>query len=253
LIAFAIYLFCALYSKSRYNLLGFITPFIIYFLFNKNKKKVAVGVSAGIVLVFAVFVFQQIRWLGDISLLPKVGIGEIFKRSIDYMRKGGGELGLIKAYYYFVEHNNNFPKFGMGLGYMRLALLFVPAAIAKFKPRDFAIDMYKEWMHVDNPRGTMHPTLFGDVFANFGFMCFLLGIVYGILVSFVDEFIKATKDPTMRCMKASMVCTLFILIGRGATYNAIFNYIIGSLVLDIIYVVYKIWRRASEDTLYQCS
>ena len=54
-------------------------------------------------------------------------------------------------------------------------------------------------------------------------------------------------------MKASMVCTLFILIGRGATYNAIFNYIIGSLVLDIIYVVYKIWRRASEDTLYQCS
>ena len=84
---------------------------------------------------------------------------------------------------------------------MRLALLFVPAAIAKFKPRDFAIDMYKEWMHVDNPRGTMHPTLFGDVFANFGFMCFLLGIVYGILVSFVDEFIKATKDPTMRCMK----------------------------------------------------
>ena len=253
LIAFIIYLFCALYSKSRYNLLGFITPFIIYFLFNKNNKKVAVGVSAGIVLVFAVFVFQQIRWLGDISLLPKVGIGEIFKRSIDYMRKGGGELGLIKAYYYFVEHNNNFPKFGMGLGYMRLALLFVPAAIAKFKPRDFAIDMYKEWMHVDNPRGTMHPTLFGDVFANFGFMCFLLGIVYGILVSFVDEFIKATKDPTMRCMKASMVCTLFILIGRGATYNAIFNYIIGSLVLDIIYVVYKIWRKASEDTLYQCS
>ena len=49
------------------------------------------------------------------------------------------------------------------------------------------------------------------------------------------------------------IASLFILIGRGATYNAIFNYIIGSLVLDIIYVVYKIWRRASEDTLYQCS
>ena len=80
-----------------------------------------------------------------------------------------------------------------------------------------------------------------------------MGIVYGILVSFIDEIIKATKDPTMRCMKVSMVCTLFILVGRGATYNAIFNYIIGALVLDIIYAVYKIWRRASENTVHQCS
>ena len=253
IIAFGIYVFCALYSKSRYNLLGFVTPFIIYFLFNKNNKKVAIGISAGVILVFSVFVFQQIRWLGDISLLPKVGIGEILKRSVDYMRRGEGELGLVKAYYYFVEHNNNFPKFGLALGYMRLAFLFVPTSIAKFKPRDFAIDMYKEWKHIDNPRGTMHPTLFGDTFANFGFMSFMMGIVYGILVSFIDEIIKVTKDPTMRCMKVSMVCTLFILIGKNATYNAIFNYIVGALALDIIYAVYKIWRRASEDTVYQRS
>ncbi len=36
-------------------------------------------------------------------------------------------------------------------------------------------------------------TLFGDVFANFGFMCSCWDLS-GILVSFVDEFIKATKD-----------------------------------------------------------
>ncbi len=45
-----------------------------------------------------------------------------------------------------------------------------------------------------------------------------------------------------------MVCSLF-LWKRHDIHNAIFNYIIGSLVLDIIYVVFiKIWRRASEDS-----
>ena len=66
------------------------------------------------------------------------------------------EIALLRAFYYFIENNNNFDKFGEGLGYIRLALIFIPSMIAPFKPRDFAIDMYKEWYQVDNPRGTMH-------------------------------------------------------------------------------------------------
>lgn len=252
IISLGIYIFCALYSKSRYNLIGFLIPFIIYFIFNKKKKKVIIGVTSGILLVFAVFIFQQIRWLGDIRLIAKVGLVEILQRSVEYMRQGQGELGLLKAFYYFVEHDNMFYKFGLGLGYVRLAAIFLPSSLATFKPRDFAIDMYKEWFHFDNPRGTMHPTLYGDVFANFGYAGILMGSFYGIFVSFIDCILMQVKDPTIRCMKVSMICTMYILIGRGAVYNAIFNFIIGAVAIDLIYFGYIEWRKLNESAISKC-
>lgn len=234
-ICLGIYIFCLLWSKSRYNLLGFITPFIIFFIFNKDKRKVVLGITSGVFLVLLVFVFQQIRWLQDVTLVSSVGAGEILRRSFEYMKEGGGEFGLIKAFYYFIEKNNNFVNFGEGLGYIRLLLLLIPSAILKSKPRDFAIDMYKEWTHVDNPRGTMHPTLYGDTFANFGFAGCFMGLLYGLFIIFIDENIKRTQDPMIRVMKISMGCTMFVLLGRGAMYNAIFNFIIGWFVLEAIY------------------
>lgn len=234
-ICLGIYIFCLLWSKSRYNLLGFITPFIIFFIFNKDKRKVVLGITSGVFLVLLVFVFQQIRWLQDVTLVSSVGAGEILRRSFEYMKEGGGEFGLLKAFYYFIEKNNNFVNFGEGLGYIRLLLLLIPSAILKSKPRDFAIDMYKEWTHVDNPRGTMHPTLYGDTFANFGFAGCFMGLLYGLFIIFIDENIKRTQDPMIRVMKISMGCTMFVLLGRGAMYNAIFNFIIGWLVLEAIY------------------
>lgn len=234
-ICLGIYIFCLLWSKSRYNLLGFITPFIIFFIFNKDKRKVVLGIASGVFLVLLVFVFQQIRWLQDVTLVSSVGAGEILRRSFEYMKEGGGEFGLLKAFYYFIEKNNNFVNFGEGLGYIRLLLLLIPSAILKSKPRDFAIDMYKEWTHVDNPRGTMHPTLYGDTFANFGFAGCFMGLLYGLFIIFIDENIKRTQDPMIRVMKISMGCTMFVLLGRGAMYNAIFNFIIGWFVLEATY------------------
>lgn len=245
LICVGIYIFCALWSKSRYNLLGIVTPFIIYFAFNKDRKKFITGVSLGILLVFSVFIFQQIRWLGDVRLIFVVGLDEIVRRSIEYMSHGQGELGLLRAFYYFIENNNNFDKFGEGLGYIRLALIFIPSMIAPFKPRDFAIDMYKEWYQVDNPRGTMHPTLFGDTYANFGMFGCLFGVFYALLVTFIDENIRRTPDPMMKIMKVSMACTLFVLLGRGAMYNAIFNFVLGWLVMEAVYLVYR-WREEHQ-------
>lgn len=234
-ICLGIYIFFLLWSKSRYNLLGFITPFIIFFIFNKDKRKVVLGITSGVFLVLLVFVFQQIRWLQDVTLVSSVGAGEILRRSFEYMKEGGGEFGLLKAFYYFIEKNNNFVNFGEGLGYIRLLLLIIPSAILKSKPRDFAIDMYKEWTHVDNPRGTMHPTLYGDTFANFGFAGCFMGLLYGLFIIFIDENIKRTQDPMIRVMKISMGCTMFVLLGRGAMYNAIFNFIIGWFVLETTY------------------
>lgn len=254
LLLFAIFVFYLVLSKSRYNILGFVTPFMIYFLFNKERKKVVGGVAAGVLLVFAVFVFQQIRWLGGFSNFLAVGFDEVLARSVEYMKAGNGELGLLKAFYFFIEKGNAFPDFGEGNGFVRLALMIFPSSLLVFKPRDFAIDMYREWFKVDNPTGTMHPTVFGDAYANAGFAGSCAGGFCAVLVSFVDECVNRTADPTLRMMKISMACTMLVLLGRGAMYNSIFNFIVGWLLLEMLYAVYRLFmrrrKRKHEDLIY---
>ena len=62
-----------------------------------------------------------------------------------------------------------------------------------------------------------------------------MGLLYGLFIIFIDENIKRTQDPMIRVMKISMGCTMFVLLGRGAMYNAIFNFIIGWFVLEATY------------------
>lgn len=218
-------------------------PFIIYFLFNKRRKKVYLGVCAGIALVFFVFLFQQIRWLGGVSQIKDVGIFTLMDRSIDYMKAGEGELGLIKAFYYFVGKNNELQGFGEGSGFIRVALIFIPSAIMSFKPRDFAIDMYREWFHVDNPTGTMHPTLFGDAYANLGFAGWITGSLYALLVCMTDEIVSKEDEAMISVMKISLICTMFVLLGRGAIYNSIFNFLMGWILVEITFFSYKAYAR----------
>ena len=250
IIVLVIFVLYFIMSKSRYNLLGFVTPFMIYYLFNKDRKKVILGIICGIVFVFLVFFLQQARWAGSISEAISTGPVELFGRSIRYMSEGNGELGLIKAYYYFIENNNNFPMFGEGNGYVRLALLIFPSSIMWFKPRDFAIDMYREWFHLDLSRGTMHPTLFGDVYANFGFKGVAMGGFYAILICFIDENVNKTPQLMIKVFKVSLACTMFVMIGRGAVYNSIFNFIFGWICVSIVYMLYLIMTKLFHHIRY---
>lgn len=226
-----IYLFYFIVTQIRYNLLGFFAPFFLLFLFNNNKRKRVYGVLIGLVFVVFVFFTQQLRWMGGLSNAINAGMGVLIKNTIDYIKAGNGEFGLIKAFYYFVENNNNFQKFGEGLGFIRLLLIFLPASLFTFKPRDFAIDMYREWFKVDNPNGTMHPTAFGDAYANFGLPGFLIGIFYALFFYIIDKYIESTKFESVKILKISLAFTMMVLVARGAVYNGIFNCVLGWLIL----------------------
>ena len=236
------YLFFYQTTQIRYYLLPFFVPFLVYFLFHPNRRKQMLGMGLGLLFIFLVYLVQQMRWVGNIATLAETPRMEIFQNTLRYMRSGDGEFGLIKAFYYFLEKQNHLRDFGEGLGFLRLALLFLPASIAPFKPRDFAIDMYREWFHVDNPKGTMHPTAFGDAYANFGFWGAGLGLLYALWVSLVDESVRRTKDPLVRTIKISLAVTMFIILARGAVYNAIANFILGWALLLAVQILYAIIR-----------
>lgn len=237
-VCYAMYL---IITQIRYNMVGFVAPFLIFFIFSTDRKRIALGVGMGFMVIFFVYLFQQLRWLGGIGNLSKVGFETVVDRAMGYFRQGNGEIGLVRAFYYFVRHNNHFPNFGQGNGFVRLALILFPASVFAFKPRDFAIDMYKEWFGKDDPMGTMHPTLFGDAFGNFGYAGWITGIFYAGLFMLLDEMINHEDCKTVSVLKASLCCTMAILIGRGAIYNAIINFLFGLAVIYMVKKIYFYW------------
>lgn len=247
---FSIYIINILITQSRYMVIGFIAPFMIYFLFSPYRRKKTQGILLGLCIILGVFLLQQYRWLGGLSNALHVGFSAIAQNTIEYMKNGNGEFGLVKAFYYFIENNNNFKSFGEGLGYIRLSMVLLPASLVAFKPRDFAIDMYREWFHRDDPAGTMHPTLYGDVFANFGILGCIMGAFYGLFVSFVDEVLFNTREPSVKILRISLTCTMMVLLARGAVYNSIANWVFGCILTAIIELAYRVltkWRRRKVE------
>ena len=242
-IALIIYILFLITSQSRYNILGFLVPFMTFLLFNKNKKYIFYGMVSGLAIVVFVFLMQQMRYMSGFKGAVAVGFYGLLKRSLAFMAEGKGEFGLIKSFYYFIEQQNQLTDFGQGLGYMRLALLLLPTSLFPFKPRDFARDIYREWFKVDDPRGTMHPTLFGEVYANFGFFSFFMGIFYGILISIFDELVLNSKSETNKVLRISLIGTMFVLLGRGAVYNSIANCFFGLIIIFGIQLTVSMVRR----------
>lgn len=250
LVATLIFGIILIMTKSRYNMLGYATPFILYMLFSRQKRKRYGGVLLGVLFVILVFFVQQMRWAGSFQNALSLGFAEVMRRSLNYMLTGQGEMGLLKAFYYFIGQNNDFPDFGEGNGYIRLFLFAIPSSLLPIKPRDFAIDMYREWFHVDNPAGTMHPTLFGDVYANFGFGGCLMGAFYAVFAIFVDENMDRTSDTLVQALKMSAAATMMAMLARGAVYNAIFNYICAWIIIELIHVLSR-WRSKNAGFVYK--
>lgn len=229
------YVLYVLLFRSRYNIIPFIVPFLVYYIFSGETKKIINSGIMGILILFSVFLLQQIRYAGSISsLINNYTISEIINNTFLFMKSGKGEFGLSKAFYYFVENNNNFNNFGEGRTYIRLALLPFPSSIFTFKPRDFAMDIWEAWMGMKTTTGTMHPTLYGDIYANFGFLGILLGAFYALFVKFNDFLIDKANVESKKVLYISVLSTMYVLLARGAVYNSIANAFWSIIFINII-------------------
>lgn len=235
IIVFFIYLFYVLITKSRFDIIPFIIPFLIYYLFSGNTKKILKSIFLGFVTLFSIFLLQQIRYAGSIiTLFNNHSVSEIVKNAFSYLINLKGEFELSRVFYYFVENDNNFKNFGEGRTYIRLILLLFPGSIFHFKYRDFAMDMWEAWWRIPTYEGTMHPTLYGDVYANFGFIGVFMGIFYAVLVKFNDYLINNTKIESKRVFYISIIGTMYVVLARGAVYNSIANAFWSIILINII-------------------
>ena len=90
----------------------------------------------------------------------------------------------------------------------------------------------------------MHPTLFGDVYANFGTYGFLWGGFWALMVSCIDIIIEK-KNKILYFPFILNFSIAYIIEARGSVYNAYTWSIYGAVILTILYTVFR-WVNNSE-------
>lgn len=240
-------------SRNRIEILPIFVAIIYSYISSHNKMKLKSIIFLciiGILAIYIVYALRAFRHIGSLdSLIKNYDIKSFNEKVLTYFENDDGELALREHMYYFIENNNNFNNFGRGHTYIRMLLIFVPTKWSfGIKPDDFAITMGKSVL--PNSIGySIHPTLFGDVYANFGTYGFLWGAFWALLVSGIDKIIKK-KNKILYLPFISNFGIAYIIEARGSIYNAFTWSVYGALILNVAYIIFK-WERNSEKVFKQ--
>lgn len=234
-------------SRNRMEILPIFISFIWYLLLYMKhiniKTIISIGLLAilGIYLIFALLIF---RHAGSINtfLSNNIDVWEFNQSIINMFFSDDGEFGLRNVFYYFIYHDNNFPFFGEGHTYIRILLGFVPTSLSLgMKPSDFAIAMGQAWKP-GSIGFSMHPTLFGDSYANFGMFGCIIGLFWGMFIGCLDSYARRfTHNDIKGLLLLILISSRLITIARGSVYNGFMGLIVGIFILNIIF--YFISRR----------
>lgn len=236
----------SLITGNRITMLPAIVTIILLYTFLSDMKlsfKKIVGFSLmGFFVLYIVYFLRLLRVYGGVyNLISNYNFIELNAQVFDMLLNGNGELGLRKAFYHFIYYENNFANFNKGHTYIRLLLIGIPTAlIPAIKPPDFAISMGSAWS--GNPYNTvysMHPTLYGDCFANLWWFGVLLGIFWALFSYQIDKFIYG-KNKTTKMMFMVLFSTAYVIAGRGSVYNGFFIAFIGTIIIFIVNLISRI-------------
>ncbi|MGL5751693.1 MAG: O-antigen polymerase [Paraclostridium sp.] len=233
-------------TGNRITILPLLVSIILPFIYDNKKvisiKNIVILIILGIVAVYLVYFFRLLRIYGGMSeILSSLSLQSINSLVIDMILSGDGELSLRNAFYHFIQYNNEFPNFNEGHTYLRLLFMIIPSSLlGGMKPPDFAISMGSAWTYdFQNTTFSMHPTLYGDVFANFYWGGIIWAIFWAIFNVVVEKIINR-KNRVVKNVLQVLLGTVFIIIARGSVYNSIFIGVVGFIIISLIYWLSRI-------------
>lgn len=245
-IAILIIVCYSLITGNRITVLPAFMAFIIPVILNKKNRlsfrKVIFFSLMAVIVVYSVYFLRLVRVFGSISnFIENFDLGKINSMIFNMLLNGDGELGLRNAFYHFINIDNNFPGLNEGATYIRLLLILIPTRILEgVKPPDFAITMGSAYIgDSGNTTYSMHPTLYGDVFANFGWYGIIFGVFWAFL-TYVICLLVNRNNTVIKYMLLVLFGTVFVIIARGSVYNGLFWGIESSVIIGIIYVISRI-------------
>lgn len=242
---FIVLLFPVFITRNRAEMLPLFVVIILYFYIKYEKitfKLLLKYIFLGIIVVLFLYILRVYRFYGNFyDFIEKFDCNKFIESVFNLFKTNNGELGLIDAFYYFIEKKNNFPGFGKLATYNRMLLVLLPTKLSfGLKSSDFAITMYSAYFNnYNNTAGSMHPTLFGDCYANFGYWGVFLGVFWAILVKIIDKICNR-KDIFYSIVLCIIWGYSYVIIGRGAVYNGFVTGVHLTIFLSLIYLVEKI-------------
>lgn len=237
-----------LVSRNRIEILPIFVAIIYLYIEKYDKIKLRSVIFLGIIGIFAiytVYALRAFRHIGTIdNLIKNYDLKSFNEKVVTYLENDDGELSLREYMYYFIENNNNFNDFGKGHTYIRMLFVFIPQKWSfNIKPNDFAITMGKAIL--PNSTGySIHPTLFGDAYANFGIYGFLCGGLWAIIANCIDNIIRK-NNKTLYLPLVLNFGIAYIIEARGSVYNAFTWSVYGFVILKISYIIFR-WVNNSE-------
>ena len=117
-----------------------------------------------------------------------------------------------------------------------MLLVYLPTGLSGgIKPPDFAISM--GIAAGGDATSSMHPTVFGDCYANLGGWGVMIGAFWAALVSVLDKLVLKFKDPYYMLMGYILCSSSYVIIARGAVYNGFANIAWGLPLLFAFYII----------------
>ncbi len=232
-------------TKNRIGILPLIVSIIAIFIYTHNKisiKQIIILATIGILTLYTVYALLIYRHSGSMDnfVAQYHNFSDFNKEVANYIVNGEGELGLRNIFYYFISIDNNFPGLGEGATYWRIALMFIPTKLSfGLKPPDFAITMSSAYTgDMNNVNYSVHPTFFGDAYANYSWIGIFLGVLWAFIIYVIDKHIYI-KDYITRTLLIVIWGTALIIVGRGSVYNGMYIGIISTIIVNILAIFRK--------------
>ena len=225
-------LFNVLITRNRIQILPILCFGIVLYMANYKLtiKNMLVYLFVGIIVIYIIYALQIYRYYGTIdNFLENTSWGKFNDEILAKILSNEGDLGLRNIFYYFISKSNNFDGFGEGHTYLRMLLFWLPTSWSGgIKPDDFAIAMGKAW--APSSWGySVHPTLYGDCYANFGMYGAFMGVFWAIFVN-ISDYITLKSSTILQYICVMSFACFYVIIGRGSVYNA-FIWLVSSLFI----------------------
>jgi len=231
--------------RIRAYLIPITIPFIINYMLSEKFKinvfnffKTLILSLLTIILIVGLGVFKAYGTLSNFYY--SISFSEFANGLYSITFSKYGELGLRNAFYFYLENDNQFTNFGKGLGYIRLFMLPIPSSLSLgLKPQDFAMDMAMAYDPINSTAGvnSMHPTLYGDCYANLGWFGVCLGIFWACFAFAGDQLTKSTSNNILHISLFVAYSYAYTFIARGAIYNGVYNVFYILLTHSILFYI----------------
>ncbi|MBN1992355.1 MAG: hypothetical protein JW953_06595 [Anaerolineae bacterium] len=197
---------------------------------------------------FSLHTFTRlVRGLGLAAFLALVTSGGLLAHLASYdFDLSGGESEIYQYYYYLIDKDYTQYPYKSGVTLTRLALIYIPGSMfPELKPADITYQIWLDalqdglfnrspYLHAwiamveSGSLGSLHPTLWGDAYANLGILgMFFYPAFFGFILVMVEYHLMRLSYVSLYTI-ASIIGTGYLMVGRG------------NLVIGLGYIAYII-------------